>query len=81
MTDEWTIHEDAREVKAICRMLCERVMELSAENERYREALEPFAALNQTIEKHQRVPAALSPWWEDLARADAALKGTDDAGT
>ena len=39
MTDEWTIHEDARERGKMCQMLSGRIAELEAENARLREAL------------------------------------------
>ena len=65
-------NEDAECRAEMCRMLSERVAELEAENERYREALEKIADGNY----HPAVNGAIGSW--EIARA--ALKGTGDGG-
>ena len=50
-----------------------------AEIARLRGALEPFAEMNQIIERTKNVPSGLEMIWGPLQEADAILKGTDDA--
>lgn len=58
--NEWTIHEDSRERAEICRMLCERVVELEDE----REQAKAWAGVWKRAAKYYR---RQRDWWEERA--------------
>ena len=59
----------------------ETLERLEAENGRLRDALRPFAELNQTMLRDKTVSRSVwVPYWNDLMRADEALKGSGHAG-
>ena len=72
MTGSWELHKDAREMREICRMLCERVVELEGECDQAR----AWAAAWKRAARRCREQRA---WWEERARDELQRRASLEA--